>query len=56
MIMKAPTRAAPTIVRPASVLNHFWAMGPGLSFIIVLIHLLAPGVHQRSPAHTRCFI
>ena len=38
---------APIIVRPASVLNHFWATGPGLSFI-ALIHPLAP---SGSPAH-----
>ena len=42
MIMKAPTMAAPIIVRPASVLTHFWAPGSGLAFIIALIHPLAP--------------
>src|SRR3984893_14420205 len=42
MIIKAPTTAAPIIVRPASVLTHFWAPGSGLSFIIALIHPLVP--------------
>src|ERR1700736_4357708 len=41
MIMKTPTMLAPIIVRPASVLTHFWAAGSGLSFI-ALIHPLAP--------------
>ena len=43
-----PTMVAPIIVRPASVLNHFWATGSGLSFIIALIHPLVP---SGSPAH-----
>jgi hypothetical protein len=48
MIIKAPTMLAPIIVRPASVLNHFWSAGSGLSFIIALIHPLVP---SGSPAH-----
>jgi hypothetical protein len=39
---------APIIVRPASLLNHFWSAGSGLSFIIALIHPLVP---SGSPAH-----
>src|ERR1700693_2487664 len=42
MIIKAPTTAAPIIVRAASVLTHFWAPGSGLSLIIALIHPLVP--------------
>src|ERR1700688_2999498 len=48
MIIKAPTTAAPIIVRPASVLNHFWVPGSGLSVIIALIHPLVP---SGSPVH-----
>jgi hypothetical protein len=48
MIIKAPTTAAPIIVRPASVLTHLWAPGSGLSFIIALIHPLVP---SGSPVH-----
>src|ERR1700738_533137 len=52
MIMRAPTMLAPIIVRPASVLNHFWSAGSGLSFIIALIH---PWVPSGSPAHHPVF-
>lgn len=48
MTIKAPTKAAPIIVRPASVLNHFSDIGCGLSFTVAYIH---PFIRWRWRVH-----